>query len=388
MKENVKKNRCQSIGRTVVLSVLLLLVFAKSVRAAAPEIYAESAILLNAKTGNVLYEKNADTRRAPASLTKMMTCILCLETKGMDATFRISQAAAKTEDSYLQMKADEKLLSGELMREMMMESDNGAAVAVAQNVSGTVLKFAERMNAKAKELGCTRTHFSNPNGLTAKWHYSTARDLSKIAAYCMKNPDFRNLVKNRKGVIRWVKPSGRTYNSETTNELLGRYDGANGIKTGWTNAAKGCLAASARRGDVELIAIVLKSKDHDTRFTDAQQLLDYGFSIGGEGKTVVADTVSSVKNNWSTTAKPGNVTKPETKTPVVSTSPVTKTSAPTIKSTEEKNQSTVSSDTKITSSVTQASEVTPVKSSNHTISNKPAPKTAGVQMPVVRKPGA
>ena len=361
MKENVKKNGRQSIGRTIVLSVLLLLGLTQSVRAAAPEIHAESAILLNAKTGNVLYEKNADTRRAPASLTKMMTCILCLETKGLDATFRISQAAAKTEDSYLEMKADEKLLSGELMREMMMESDNGAAVAVAQNVSGTILKFAERMNAKAKELGCTRTHFSNPNGLTAKWHYSTARDLAKIAVYCMKNPDFRDLVKNRKGVIRWVKPSGRTYNSETTNELLGRYDGANGIKTGWTNAAKGCLAASATRGDVELITIVLKSKDHDTRFTDAKQLLDYGFSIGGEGKTVIVNTESASKKPLLTTKKTGNITKPE-------------------------KDSVVPADRK-KENITAVTSM-PSATRTSTVSNKPAARTSGVRMPVVRKPGA
>ena len=124
---------------------------------AAPSIFAESAILINARTGGVIFEKNADVRRAPASLTKMMTCILCLESKGLNAEFKVTQAAAATEDSYLEMKGGERLLSGELMREMMMESDNGAAVVVAQNVSGSILKFADRMNEKANERKSQRT---------------------------------------------------------------------------------------------------------------------------------------------------------------------------------------------------------------------------------------
>ena len=292
---------------------------------AAPSILAESAILINARTGGVIFEKNADVRRAPASLTKMMTCILCLESKGLNAEFKVTQAAAATEDSYLKMKGGERLLSGELMREMMMESDNGAAVVVAQNVSGSILKFADRMNEKAKELGCRRTHFSNPHGLTAKWHYSTARDMAKIAAYCMNNSDFRNLVNHQKSVIHWKSPS--------------KYNGANGIKTGWTNAAKGCVAASAKRGKVELIAVVMKSKDHDTRFADAKKLLDYGFSVGGEGTIVEDKPVTSDSKRMPNVKKPGAAT-------------------------------------------------TGTTSATSVVSNKPVPGNSGVRMPVLRKPGA
>ena len=117
---------------------------------AAPNVQAESAILINARTGGVIYEKKADTRRSPASLTKVMTCILGLEEKGLDSVFNISMAAAATEYSDLGMKGGEKMRSGELMRGMMLESDNGAAVVVAQNVSGNILKFADRMNEKQK----------------------------------------------------------------------------------------------------------------------------------------------------------------------------------------------------------------------------------------------
>ena len=245
-----------------------------------------------------------------------------------------------------------------------MESDNGAAVVVAQNVSGSILKFADRMNEKAKELGCRRTHFSNPHGLTAKWHYSTARDMAKIAAYCMKNPDFRNLVNHQKSVIHWKSPSGRTYKSETTNELLGKYNGANGIKTGWTNAAKGCVAASAKRGKVELIAIVMKSKDHDTRFADAKKLLDYGFSVGGEGTIVEDKPVTQVSKRMPDVKKPGTA---------VTSTPAGKTNAETTSETSVTNTGTANTGT---------TSATPV------VSNKPVPRNSGVRMPVLRKPGA
>ena len=371
---------------------------------AAPSILAESAILINARTGGVIFEKNADVRRAPASLTKMMTCILCLESKGLNAEFKVTQAAAATEDSYLEMKGGERLLSGELMREMMMESDNGAAVVVAQNVSGSILKFADRMNEKAKELGCRRTHFSNPHGLTAKWHYSTARDMAKIAAYCMKNPDFRNLVNHQKSVIHWKSPSGRTYKSETTNELLGKYNGANGIKTGWTNAAKGCVAASAKRGNVELIAIVMKSKDHDTRFADAKKLLDYGFSVGGEGTIVEDKPVTPVSKRMPDVKKPGTALKsqapagnkpasastPEMKKPdSPSSTPATQqpiSNQPAVTSTPAgKPNAETTSGTSVTNTGTANTGTT---SATPVVSNKPVPSNSGVRMPVLRKPGA
>jgi D-alanyl-D-alanine carboxypeptidase (penicillin-binding protein 5/6) len=220
------------------------------------------------------------------------------------------------------------------------------------------------MNEKAKELGCRRTHFSNPHGLTAKWHYSTARDMAKIAAYCMNNSDFRNLVNHQKSVIHWKSPSGRTYKSETTNELLGKYNGANGIKTGWTNAAKGCVAASAKRGKVELIAIVMKSKDHDTRFADAKKLLDYGFSVGGEGTIVEDKPVTPVSKRMPDVKKPGTA---------VTLTPAGKTNAETTSGASVTNTGTANDGT---------TSATPV------VSNKPVPRNSGVRMPVLRKPGA
>ena len=360
---------------------------------AAPNVQAESAILINARTGGVIYEKNADTRRSPASLTKVMTCILGLEEKGLDSIFNISMAAAATEYSDLGMKGGEKMRSGELMRGMMMESDNGAAVVVAQNVSGNILKFADRMNAKAKELGCRKTHFSNPHGLTAKWHYTTARDMAKIAAYAMKNPDFRNIVSSKSSVIHWASPSGKTYKADNTNRLLSFYTGANGIKTGWTSAAKGCLAASAKRDDIELIAIVLKSPDGDSRFADARSMLDYGFSVGGVGKIVVekagkpaSQRVPSVKrpgaSALSVTNKPAAKSQPVTAMPAVTNQPPAAAKQPaSVIAPAAMNKPAGTAAT--TGTDTGAASAKPA-----VVSGKPVARGSGVRMPVVRKPGA
>ena len=360
---------------------------------AAPNVQAESAILINARTGGVIYEKNADIRRSPASLTKVMTCILGLEEKGLDSIFNISMAAAATEYSDLGMKGGEKMRSGELMRGMMMESDNGAAVVVAQNVSGNILKFADRMNAKAKELGCRKTHFSNPHGLTAKWHYTTARDMAKIAAYAMKNPDFRNIVSSKSSVIHWASPSGKTYKADNTNRLLSFYTGANGIKTGWTSAAKGCLAASAKRNDIELIAIVLKSPDEDSRFADARSMLDYGFSVGGIGKIVVekagkpaSQRVPSVKrpgaSALSVTNKPAAKSQPVTAMPAVTNQPPAAAKQPaSVIAPAAMNKPAGTAAT--TGTDTGAASAKPA-----VVSGKPVARGSGVRMPVVRKPGA
>jgi D-alanyl-D-alanine carboxypeptidase (penicillin-binding protein 5/6) len=228
--------------------------------------------------------------------------------------------------------------------------------------------------------------------------------MAKIAAYCMKNPDFRNLVNHQKSVIHWKSPSGRTYKSETTNELLAKYNGANGIQTGWTNAAKGCVAASAKRGKVELIAVVMKSKDHDTRFADAKKLLDYGFSVGGEGTIVEDKPVTSDSKRMPNVKKPGTAVKsqdpagnkpagasaPETKKPVsASSTPETqqpKSNQPAATSTPaEKTNAETTSETSVTNTGTANTGTT---SATPVVSNKPVPGNSGVRMLVLRKPGA
>ena len=253
-----------------------------------PQISADSAILVEMSTGRVLYEKNADTVRPPASLTKMMTCIIGLEKLTPDSEIIASENAAYAEYSTLQLQRGDVVNSYDLLTGMMLVSDNGA-VAVAENVAGSVPAFAAMMNEKAREIGCTNTNFANPNGLPNVNNYSTARDMSKIAMYCMQNSKFREIVATQKMMLYWISPTGKKELCENTNELLYKdekspihlqYNPAEitGIKTGYTNAAGGCLAASAKRGDVELIAIVLHSSTMDSRFDDAVRLLDYGFA--------------------------------------------------------------------------------------------------------------
>ena len=360
---------------------------------AAPNVQADSAILINARTGGVIYEKNADTRRSPASLSKVMTCILGLEEKGLDSIFNISMAAAATEYSDLGMKGGEKMRSGELMRGMMMESDNGAAVVVAQNVSGNILKFADRMNAKAKELGCRKTHFSNPHGLTAKWHYTTARDMAKIAAYAMKNPDFRNIVGSKSSVIHWASPAGKTYKADNTNRLLSFYTGANGIKTGWTSAAKGCLAASAKRDDIELIAIVLKSPDEDSRFADARSMLDYGFSVDGVGKIVVEKAGKPASQRVPLVKRPGASVpsvsnKPSAKSQPATATPSVTNQLPAAAKQPASATAPAAMNKTAGTAATTGTDIGAASAKPAVVSGKPVARSSGVRMPVLRKPGA
>lgn len=253
---------------------------------------AQSAILIEASTGRVIWEKDADVRHYPASMTKMMTGILALEKLPPKADVVISPNAAATEDCPLEIVAGECLSADNIITGMLMESDNGAAVAIAEAVDGSVSQFVQRMNERAQEIGMSNTHFVNPNGLTEANHYSTARDMAKLARFAMNNKKFREIVSTKKQVIHWEVPARQQKLAENTNKLLANYNGMNGIKTGWTRAAGGCLAASARRNGVELIAIVMQTPGPDNRFADASKLLDYGFKQVTMVKGIAKDRVS------------------------------------------------------------------------------------------------
>ncbi len=259
------------------------------------KVLADSAILVEASTGRILYEKNAETERPPASMTKMLTCIVALENLKPTDTIRISRDVAFTEDVALTWGENDTLSAWDVMTALMVISENGGAVALAQAVGGSVPQFAKMMNDKATEIGCTHSHFVNPNGLPATNHYSTASDMARIATYCMKNENFRKLVATNHTSIRWISPKEKFAELNNTNQLLSTYKGANGIKTGWTVAAAGCLAASAKRGDIELIAVIMHSPDSNTRFVDATELLNYGFErvrmVNGIDKEQVEKTV-------------------------------------------------------------------------------------------------
>lgn len=264
---NIEKIANASTGSTV-----------NSIDSEEPNITADYAILIEASTGRVIYEKNADEKAYPASTTKMLTCVLAIEKGDLDKTLSVSQRAAWTEDPYVGFQQGDMLKERDLLKALMMVSDNSSAVVLAEGIGGSVEGFAKMMNDKAKEIGLTNSHFVTPNGLPDDDHYSTARDMAKIAAYGWHNEKFREFSGTEMDTIEWVSPVNKRMVVKNSNKLLGTMPGVNGIKTGWTNAAGGCLAASAKRDGVQLIAVVLHSDDVNTRFTEAGKLLEHGFS--------------------------------------------------------------------------------------------------------------
>lgn len=247
--------------------------------AAAPDygLTAKSAILIEASTGRVIFEKNADAREYPASMTKMMTALLSLEMSKPEDIVHIADEAADVDGSSLYLQKGDIMRMDELRQGMMLVSGNDAAVAIADAISGSTAAFTDVMNAKAAEIGADNTHFANPNGLPNPSHYSTARDMAKIADYAYKNRDFREIVAAKEKEIHWISPNKKEI-VDTTNRLLWDYPYANGIKTGYTDDAGGCLAASATRDGVTLIAVVMHTEAGPDRFTEAQELLNYGFN--------------------------------------------------------------------------------------------------------------
>jgi len=235
-----------------------------------PDIAAKSAIVIEASTGKILYSKNADERRYPASTTKMMTLILALEQGNLNDMVTASANAANTEGSSLWLQPGEKLKMLDMLYGMMLISGNDATVAIAEHIAGSVDNYARRMTEKAHSIGALNTNFTNSSGLPDTNHYSTAADLARIAAYGYKNPLFTKIVSTQKVIIPW---QGKDHNRELFNEnkMLWLYDGANGVKTGYTDAAGRCLVSGAIRNGIQLVAVVL---DSDRMWDDSMKLLD------------------------------------------------------------------------------------------------------------------
>ena len=234
----------------------------------AQAISAEKAIVLDAATGRILYEKNADSQSLIASTTKIMTALVVCEQCNVLDRMRIPKEAVGIEGSSMYLQEGEVLTIQELLYGLMLHSGNDAAVALAIYCGGTVEGFAELMNDKARNLGMTGTHFENPNGLDAPGHYSTARDLAILAAYAMDNPIFYKTVSAKTVTI------GNRY-LRNHNKLLWQVEGADGVKTGYTKAAGRILVSSATRNGRRLIAVTINAPDD---WNDHGQLLEEGFS--------------------------------------------------------------------------------------------------------------
>ncbi|MCF6096630.1 D-alanyl-D-alanine carboxypeptidase [Thermovorax subterraneus] len=242
-----------------------------------PSIVGVAGVLMDVKTGQVLYEKNANQKLEPASTTKIMTAVLALERGNLSDTVTIRKEPTLVDGSRIYLEEGERLTLEQLLYGMMLNSGNDAAVAIAQHIAGSVSDFAKLMNEKAKSLGAENTNFVNPSGLPDKNHYTTAYDLALIARYALLNhPEFRKIVATKTFYIPWQgKEWDRTLINH--NKLLWNFEGADGVKTGYTRSAGQTIVASATRNGWQLLAVVLKSQGRNI-YADAKALLEYGFN--------------------------------------------------------------------------------------------------------------
>ena len=249
--------------RTAAILLAAVLLFPLSAQA----ISAEKAVLMDASTGRVIYEKHGEDRSLIASTTKIMTAlVVCQQCNVLDRV-RIPKEAVGIEGSSMYLKEGEILTVQELLYGLMLSSGNDAAVALAIYCGGTVEGFAELMNDKARALGLEGTHLSNPNGLDAPDHYSTARDLAVLSAYAMSDPVFAQTVSTKQ-----IKVGDRWLTNH--NKLLWRVEGADGVKTGFTKAAGRILVSSATRQGRQLVCVTINAPDD---WNDHSSLLDMGF---------------------------------------------------------------------------------------------------------------
>lgn len=257
----------------IFLAVLITVSAVPCLAADAPTVSAKSAVLMTFD-GDILFEKNADCRLPMASTTKIMTCLIAAERCTLSDVVTITPASAEIEGSSLYMKSGDRVTAEDLLYAAMLRSANDAASALAIHVSGDEEAFAELMNERASELGMNGTHFTNPHGLPDDEHYTTARDFAHLAAAAMKNDTFAKIAGTKEYVVTLNGSEKRPVKNH--NRLLFSYDGALGVKTGFTKASGRCLVSAAERDGVSLIAVTLCAPDD---WNDHRKMLDYGFEI-------------------------------------------------------------------------------------------------------------
>jgi D-alanyl-D-alanine carboxypeptidase (penicillin-binding protein 5/6) len=264
------------LTKNMIFLVLFLffVVFSGPVQAAGPEIEAESAVLINARTGEVLWEKDAYRIMHPASTTKILTAVLLLEYAQANEVVRTSKRASETPGSSLYLSEGQQLTVNDILHGVMLHSANDASVVAAEHLAGSVDVFAVMMNQKAKQVGALQSNFTNPHGLTDSRHLTTAYDLAMIARHAMQNPRFRELSSTNRYTMSWLDGETRTIHNK--NPMLSGYDGMLGIKAGYTTAARRTFVGAAERDGLELVVVVLRSVGNEV-WTDTEKILDYGF---------------------------------------------------------------------------------------------------------------
>lgn len=269
------------------IAVMLLLFSIFPCHAMGVSTSATSAILMDAESGRVLYEQNADREMLIASTTKIMTALVAIREGSLSDSVKVSRSAAYTEGSSMYLKEGEELTLETLLYGLMLCSGNDAAVAIAEHISGSQGEFAHLMNETARELGMEHSSFANPNGLDAEGHYSTARDMAVLACAAMENETLARIVSTRT-----VSIGGRAMTNH--NKLLSYSSDCIGLKTGYTKAAGRTLVSCAERNGQRLVAVTLQDGND---WADHQALYEYGFSaypaqrLAILGQTVKRETV-------------------------------------------------------------------------------------------------
>lgn len=261
--------------KKVIFLIFLILPYI-SFASAEPKISGKNAVAIEAKSGRILYEKDAFNKANIASTTKIMTAIIAIENNSLEDTVVISKKAALTGGSSVDLKENDEIKLSELLYGLMLNSGNDAAVAIAEHTSGNIDEFSKLMNEKAKELGAFNTNFVTPHGLDKDNHYSTAYDMAIIAKYALNNSTIKKIVSTQYYTMTFL--NGKTKQLKNTNPLLSFYGGISGMKTGYTGLAGKCLVATAKRNEMEIIVVTLGEPSSKLRISDTVKILDYCFN--------------------------------------------------------------------------------------------------------------
>jgi D-alanyl-D-alanine carboxypeptidase (penicillin-binding protein 5/6) len=263
----------------VFILSLALGILTAAAPAALPEVEAKGAILIEADSGRVLWDKNSGEALAMASTTKIMTAILALENGNLDDIVVVSKKAAAAPRVKMDLQAGEEIPLRGLLYALMLQSSNDAAVAIAEHLSGSIEEFCAAMTAKAHALGAVNTVFETPSGLDTDNHFSTAHDMALITRYALENPLFTEIIATPQFI---TVSNKRTYDIKNKNRLLNEFEGAFGVKTGFTGRAGHCFVGAAKRDDMRLISVVFASgwgaRGKEQKWVDTKRLLNYGFN--------------------------------------------------------------------------------------------------------------
>lgn len=248
------------LRKKTFIFIVLLLLFGTLTSVRVEGLSASAAIVMKADTYDVLFEKNSHERMSMASTTKIMTALLAVESGKLEQKVTVTQKMVAVEGTSMGLRKGDVLTLGNIVKGMMLLSGNDAANAVAYFLSGSAESFAEEMNKKAKLIGMNDTNFVTPSGLDDDEHYSTAYDMALLGSYAMKNPTFRQFVSSDYGKVSYILPKGE-YTYRNHNRFLTMYDGACGIKTGFTKKSGRCLVTAVEKDGAYIVAVTLKAPD-------------------------------------------------------------------------------------------------------------------------------